>query len=115
MNIRLSHETSEKTELLTEIKRQQEVMDEMSSKHQELVDDVMAREDEVVKLEDKLTELSYQVEEQKAVDDAVEKSKILERYQRLVHTPPPPPPTLPLLSTKPLSTFLDFYTHSFLW
>ncbi|XP_067941862.1 centrosomal protein of 128 kDa-like isoform X2 [Watersipora subatra] len=83
MQMRLSHETSEKAELLGEIKRQQEAMDEMGSKHKALVDDVMAREDEVVKLEDKLTELSHHVEEQKALDDAVEKTKILERYQRL--------------------------------
>ena len=51
MQMRLSHETSEKAELLGEIKRQQEAMNEMGSKHKALVDDVMAREDEVVKLE----------------------------------------------------------------
>lgn len=33
-------------------------------------------------LQDKLTELSLHIDEQKAMDDAVEKSKILERYQR---------------------------------
>lgn len=51
MKVRLSQQTIEKSELLAEIKRQQAAMDEMSSKHRKLVDDVMAREDEVVKLE----------------------------------------------------------------
>lgn len=51
MKMRLSLETTEKEELLAEIKRQQDAMDEMGSKHRELVDDVIAREDEVVKLE----------------------------------------------------------------
>ena len=51
MKVRLSQETSEKSELIAEIKRQQETMDEMSEKHRELVDDVISKEDEVNKLE----------------------------------------------------------------
>ena len=51
MKVRLSQETSEKSELIAEIKRQQETMDEMSEKHRELVDDVISKEEEVNKLE----------------------------------------------------------------
>ena len=51
MKVRLSQETSEKSELIAEIKRQQETMDEMSEKHRELVDDVISKEDQVNKLE----------------------------------------------------------------
>ena len=35
-------------------------------------------------MQDKVTELSFHLEEQKALDDAVERQCILERYQRLV-------------------------------
>lgn len=33
-------------------------------------------------LQDKVTELSFQVEEQMAADDMTERNKILDRYQR---------------------------------
>ncbi|KAF6040078.1 CEP128 [Bugula neritina] len=85
MKMRLAQETAEKGELIAEIRRQHESMDELGDKHRQLVENVMSKEDEVNKLEDKLNELSIHVEEQKALDDAVEKTKILERYQRLQH------------------------------
>lgn len=51
MNIRLTQETAEKSELISELRRHQDTLDTMSSKHKALVDDVLAREDEVVQLE----------------------------------------------------------------
>jgi len=51
MKMRLAQETAEKGELIAEIRRQHESMDELGDKHRQLVENVMSKEDEVNKLE----------------------------------------------------------------
>lgn len=49
--MRLSQDAGEKEDLISEIKRAHDSMDELSCKHRSLIEDVAARDDHVAKLE----------------------------------------------------------------
>lgn len=51
MKERLAREEVEKSELISQIRRTQDSMDELSGRHKELLDDVVSRDSEVSKLE----------------------------------------------------------------
>lgn len=59
MKMRLAQDASEKEQLIAEIKRTHESMDELSGKHRHLIEDVAARNDHVAELEVCLYDLSH--------------------------------------------------------